>query len=207
MELRSARWPRALLAPLLALVVWPMIATGVFGAPLFGDPLYPLVVFGSPIAGFFLPTRVVARTDGTQIWIGRKSARVADLIGVKTQTIWVNFIPTSRHMIFSFRAQESDGFFARATGVRKLALNLNNVTGGRKAAEAFVSAFGTASANPGAIAAPEPSQRPVREAEPGAQDAGFDADAIMARYLAGRRESLTGVSAAPARPGFGRKGL
>lgn len=206
MELRSARWHNALLALGLALVVWPMITTGLFGAPLFGDRLYPLVILGSPFLGWQLPTRVVARIEGAHVRIGSRTARIADLIGIEKRTLWVNFIPTSRHMIFSFRAQESDGLFARMTGVRKLAITLGNVTGGSKAAAAFAAELSAARD----VSTPIAALAPPRDAAPAPNEpasASFDADAIMARYLAERRDSLMAAPRTPERPGFGRKGL
>src|SRR3954468_5144116 len=99
MELRSSRWRNALLGFPVAFVLWPMIARALFDAPLFGDRLFPLVLLGAPVLTYLcVPTRIVARIEGTQVWIGNKCARVADLMAIEVQTIRVNLIPASRHM-------------------------------------------------------------------------------------------------------------
>jgi hypothetical protein len=198
-ELRSSRWHAAFLGLIAALALWPVLTTGLLGFPLFGDPLYPLVVLAAPVLAYkFVPTRRVAWVEGDALHVHGKSAPLSDLTGVRMATIRVNLVPTARHLIFAFRARPTDGLMARSTGTRKLVINAKAVSGGRRAAEAFTDYIGQVAR--GVVQAPAPTQQPDPE-----RPTAFDADAIIARHLAARADASF-VGAPPPR-GFGRKGL
>lgn len=192
MQLKSSKWYGVWIALSVGLMVFPttLLAIGP----------YALVLLGLPILVFFLlPQRTVAEFDGRTLRIGGKSAPIADLLSVRAKASRVMFLPIGRTLIFIVKPGEGDRLTERAVGARKLSLKLQNVEGGRAAGDAFA-AQALAVSNGRAVA-----PRAERAHATPSSD-GFDPDAIIARYLAGRVPDAA-PSAMPSRPGFGRKGL
>jgi len=210
MELMSSRWRAVKLALIAGSFLAPSSAAALFGPASEWSISAMLAIMAGVVTViyFALPQRVVARIDGPQIWIGGQSAPLADLATVQTQVTRINFIPVSRTLIFTFTARDTDSWMARATGARKLRLTVGSVAGGRAAADQFAAhALALRYATQAAITPRhDPVPAPSSPAEP--RTDGFDADAIIARYLAAKGEGADPVqTAAPARRGFGRKGL
>ncbi|MBO9714447.1 hypothetical protein [Sphingomonas sp.] len=207
MELTTSRWGAVRVAILPAIFLSAMVATMLEGSR-FGSPAMLTVLLGLPALGYLLPPRVLARIDGQTLWVGARSARIPDLVGIHTHTIRVNFVPASRTMIFSFRSREGS-----SSGVRKLSLSVRRAAGGLKAAEAFAGLV-TQAAGGRIVQAdtePEPafaSRRAAAVSEPEEHNDGFDPDAVIARYMQQKASTQQPEPAAgPARPSFGRKGL
>jgi len=208
MELKSSRWRAVKLALFAGSFLGPSSAAALYG-PASEWSISAMLAIMAGIAAaiyFALPQRVVARIDGPLIWIGGKSAPLAELATVQTQVTRINFIPVSRTLVFTFAARDTDSWLARATGARKLHLAVGSVAGGRRTADQFAAHALAARQTPQSMITPrhDPVPAPSSAAEPRAD--GFDADAIIARYLAAKGESAVSA-AAPMRRGFGRKGL
>lgn len=208
MELMSSRWRAVKLALIASAFLAPSSTAALYG-PASEWSISAMLAIMAGVAAviyFALPQRVVARIDGPLVWIGGKSAPLADLATVQTQVTRINFIPVSRTLIFTFAARDSDSWMARAVGARKLHLTVGSVAGGRGAADQFAAHALAARQMPQAAITPrhDPVPTPSSAAEPRAD--GFDADAIIARYLAGKSETAI-PSAAPMPRGFGRKGI
>jgi len=209
MELKSSRWRAARLALIAGSFLAPS-GTALLHGPDSQWSISAMLAIMSGIVAvlyFAVPQRVVARIDGAVIWVGGKSAPLADLVGVQTYVRRINLIPVSRRLIFTFKARDGDSWMARAVGGRKLHLAVGNVEGGRRAADAFAAeALATRYAPQNAIMPrhdPVPPPSSVTEPRPD----GFDPDAIIARYLATRSETApTPATSIPTRRGFGRKG-
>ncbi|WP_404335281.1 hypothetical protein AB2M62_15735 [Sphingomonas sp. MMS12-HWE2-04] len=194
MQLMSSKWYGVWIALSVGLIVFPstLLAIGPYALVLLG---LPILVF------FFLPQRVVAQLDGDTLRIEGKSAPIADLLSVRSKAVRIMLLPIGRSMTFVVQPRNGDRLTERAAGARKLSLKLHNVEGGRAAGEAFA-AQALAVANGRATL---PAGGGVR-ADTATRGDGFDPDAIIARYLADRAPEVA-AQAAPARPGFGRKGL
>jgi len=208
MELKSSRWRAVKLALIASSFLGPSATAALYG-PASQWSVSAMLAIMTGIAAilyFALPQRTIARVEGPLIWVGAKSAPLSDLVGVRTEVMRVNLIPVSRNLIFTFTARDTDGWMARATGARKLHLAVGGVAGGRSAAEAFAAHALAARHAPQTMVTPrhDPVPAPSTAAEP--RPDGFDADAIIARYLAAKHETAV-PAAAPMRRGFGRKGL
>jgi hypothetical protein len=210
MELKSSRWRAVKLALIAGSFLAPSSTAALYGPASEWSISAMLAIMAGVVAViyFALPQRVVARIDGPSIWIGGKSAPLADLATIQTQVRRINFVPVSRTLIFTFTARDTDSWMARATGARRLHLAVGNVAGGRAAADQFAAQALAARYAPQSAIAPQhdPVPAPGSAAEPRAD--GFDADAIIARYLAAKRDApVPAAMATPGRRGFGRKGL
>ncbi|WP_375397973.1 hypothetical protein [uncultured Sphingomonas sp.] len=151
----------------------------------------------------YAPAKVIGELDGATIRVMGREARVSDLESVHLMTATVNFVPTSRSLIFSFKARPTDGAWARSLGQLRVALPVRRIEGGRAAAESF-GAMVIGARDRLAGQQPPLVEKTGVDPLPAERDDSFDPDAIMARYLATRQ--VQSPPATPSRPTFGRKG-